>query len=84
VCVFITGEGESQNKGKQIWSNEDEEEQRLILWACVGAKKSVWKGKETCAQEEWGRASKLYSTSTARESGDRSRPTHVARCDAMA
>ena len=20
VCVFITGEGESQNKGKQIWS----------------------------------------------------------------
>ena len=23
VCVFITGEGESQNKGKQIWSYEE-------------------------------------------------------------
>ncbi len=22
MCVFITGEGESQNKGKQIWSYE--------------------------------------------------------------
>ncbi len=23
MCVFITGEGESQNKGKQIWSYEE-------------------------------------------------------------
>jgi len=23
VCVFITGEGESQNKEKQIWSYEE-------------------------------------------------------------
>ena len=23
VCVFITGEGESQKKGKQIWSYEE-------------------------------------------------------------
>jgi len=23
VCVFITGEGKSQNKGKQIWSYEE-------------------------------------------------------------
>jgi len=35
VCVFITGEGESQKKGKQIWSYE--ERRRLTaVWTLTG------------------------------------------------